>query len=153
MKIIALLFVLILLTLPAQALTITAENSVTNSFMQEKISYFNQQDWQEYNNAQGNYYVIMDDQHYLIQVNRGKVIDIGEGVPPTWDYKIVTSQKNAEKWSEIAQYYVEHGEFKFRHRYWDIPILRLQTSIQQKGKVGNIAYIASAVTNSNINIT
>ena len=152
MKTILLLLVLTLLILPATAITISAENSVTNAYMQEKIKYMNEHNWREYNNAQGNYYIILDDQHYLVQVNRGKIIDIGEGVPITYDYKIVTSTKNADKWFGIVDHYLEHGTLTFRQRYWDIPMLRLQTSIQQRNTQGTIAYITSAIGKSNINI-
>ena len=148
MKTFAILLAITLLIMPAQAIALSAENSVTNTYMQEKTKYLNQQDWRQYNNTQGNYYIVLDDQHYLVQINQGKIVDVKEGVPNTYDYKIVTDTKTANKWFSIADHYLEHGELTFRHRYWDLPILRLQTSIQRRGTYGNVAQIASAIKTS-----
>ena len=143
------ILILLLLLLPvAQGIELTAQSTATDIYMIEKTKWANTQDWGEYDNIEANVYLELNGEPYLVQVINGQVKEIKAGVPNTYDYKITTTTKNANKWMNIAEYYAEHGKLTFRHKYWEIPILKLQTPVQRNGTHGNVAYMASSIGNA-----
>ena len=143
------ILILLLLLLPvAQGIELTAQSTATDIYMIEKTKWANTQDWGAYDNIEANVYLELDGEPYLVQIINGQVKEIKAGVPNTYDYKITTTTKNANKWMNIAEYYAEHGKLTFRHKYWEIPVLKLQTPVQRNGTHGNVAYMASSVGNA-----
>jgi len=136
----------------AEDIAASVNSVTTDSFMLEKVKYANTHDWGQYDFAEANFCIIIDGEPYLMQIKDGKVKEIKAGEPVTYDYKIVTSTKVAEKWWKIAEYYFEHGELTMKQKYWDIPLLKLQTPIETHGIGGNIAFMVSCVKYSRISI-
>lgn len=118
----------------AELLTITAESAVMDKYVNDKAKYLNTVNWGDrYESIEANFYLIIDGEPYLIQVIDGKVKEVKSGVPNTWDYKITTTTKNADKWWKIVEYYFEHDKLTFRQKYWDIPWLLWNTDIEAYG--------------------
>ena len=143
------ILIILLLLLPvAQGIELTAQSTATDIYMLEKTKWANTQDWGEYDNIEANVYLILDGEPYLVQIINGRVKEVKAGVPNTYDYKVTTTTKNANKWMVIAEYYVEHGKLTFCQKYWEIPLLKLQTPVQRNGTHGNVAYMASSIGNA-----
>ncbi len=136
MKILAVLIILVLLisTSTAELLTITAQSTVMDNYVNDKAKFLNNVEWGDrYESIEANFYLIIDDEPYLIQVIDGKVKDVKSGVPNSYDYKITTTTKNADKWWKIVEYYFEHDKLTCKQKYWDIPWLLWNTDIEAYG--------------------
>jgi len=157
MKTIVIVLMILLISLiqvgqAEELVVLSANNVVTDSYMLEKTKFANTQDWGQYDFAEANFFIVIDGEPYLVQVIDGKVKEVKAGVPVTYDYKIVTTTKVANKWWAIAEYYFEHGELTLKQKYWDIPLLKLQTPIEVEGTRGNIAFMIAGVRGSLVTI-
>ena len=149
MKKILILMTLMILTSSVSALT--ASSIATDNYINEKAKFANTQDWRNYDDLYGNFYVILDGEPYLVQISNGKVVEVKAGTPVSYDYKIVTTTKTADKWWEVATYYFEHGEFSNTQRYIVIPWLYLTTCIEIEGRENFACQVVGAYESS-INI-
>lgn len=136
----------------ALILTIASGNVATDIYMQEKSKYANTQDWGEYKDISANFYVILDGEPYLVQISNGKVLEVKAGVPVSYDYQIVVSQKNADRWWSITLYYFEHHKFTWKQKCIDIPYLYLTTPIKKSTGSYNLAWSVSNVGKTVINL-
>lgn len=144
LSIVVICWILIILTSMGSA-------SITEDYITEKVTIANENDWGRYSEITGTYFVILDEEPYTFYIENG-TITFESGIPEMYDYKIITSTSNVNKWWKIVEYYFENGDFTFKQKYLDIPWLYFNTPIQEYGTTGNIAYAVQIVEKTTINI-
>ena len=132
-------------------LDIALASDVNDEYISEKIDIANGNDWGRYSEINSTFFVILDEEPYTIYIDNGQA-SFESGAPEIYDYKIITTKIKADKWWKIAEYYFENGKFTIKQKYFDIPWLYLNTSIQEFGTTGNIAYALQMVYKTTINI-
>lgn len=132
-------------------LNIISASEPGEEYIAEKIDIANENDWGEYSWIEGTYFVILDDEPYMIYLEDNQA-SFEPGVPEIYNYKIITTMSDFDKWWNIAEYYFENGKFSWKQKYFDIPWLYLNTPIQKFGTAGNIAYAVQSVEKTTVNI-
>lgn len=132
-------------------LDLVLASDINDEYISDKIDIANNNDWGQYSGMNSTFFVIIDQEPYTIYIENGQA-SFEPGIPEVYDYKIITTKSEADKWWKIAEYYFENGEFTMRQKYLDIPWLYLNTPIQKFGTTGNIAYAVQTVQKTTINI-
>lgn len=132
-------------------LNAVSASDINDEYLTEKIEIANSQDWGAYSEMQGTYLLILDEEPYTILIQENTAA-FGSGVPELYDYKIITTKDDFDKWWKIAEYYLENGKFSWKQRYLEIPWLYINTPIQKFGSTGNIAYAIQGMQKTTVNI-
>ena len=132
-------------------LDIALASDINDEYIKDKIDTANINDWGDYSEINSTFFVIFDKEPYTIYINNGQA-SFESGVPEIFDYKIITTKSNADKWWKIVEYYFDNGKFTMKQKYLDIPWLYLNTPVQKFGSSGNIAYAVQIVQKTTINI-
>ncbi|MCK4665562.1 hypothetical protein KAU33_02365 [Candidatus Dependentiae bacterium] len=143
--------IMIVWCLVLSGLEIALASDINDEYINEKISIANDNDWGEYSEINSTFFLILDGEPYTIYIENNEA-SFEYGVPEIYDFKVITTKSNADKWWKIAGYYFENGEFTMRQKYLDIPWLYFNTPIQAFGTTGNIAYAVQIVQKTAINI-
>lgn len=132
-------------------LEIAFASDVNDEYISDKIDIANSNDWGQYSEMNNTFLVIIDQEPYTIFIENGQA-SFDFGIPEVYNYKIITTKSDADKWWKIAEYYFENGEFTIKQKYLDIPWLYLNTPVQEFGTTGNIAYAVQIAQKTVINI-
>jgi len=146
LPLIVVVFCLMLLCLNA-----ASASDINDEYLAEKIDIANSQDWGVYSEMEGTYFLILDEEPYTIFIQEN-VASFESGVPEIYNYKIITTKDDFNKWWKIAEYYFENDKFSWKQRYFDIPWLYLNTPIQRFGSAGNIAYAIQGMQKTTVNV-
>lgn len=132
-------------------LNIAYASDASDEYVSEKVDIANENDWGEYSEIGGTFFVILDGEPYTINIENSYVT-FESGVPEVYDYKIVTTESKFDRWWKIAESYFDDGELSLKEKYIDIPWLYINTPIQKFGSAGNIAYAMQGVGKTAVNI-
>ena len=125
---------------------------VMDEYLNSKAKYLNTQDWGPYSYIEGNFYIIIDGQHYLVQTTNGKIAELKSGIPVAYDCKIITNTKDVDRWFEIVEYYLEHEKLTWYQKYILIPWLSFKTPVERTGYRGNFAFMIHSMSYTGLEV-